>query len=71
MNCLDCLSPARRTPTKALDDDPALEFEYFLAAKLGMTRARLLDEMGALEFVHWSMYYAREAQRRQLANVGA
>jgi len=36
-----------------------------------MTRARLLDEMGALEFVHWSMYYAREAQRRQLANVGA
>ena len=65
------MSPARRTPTKALDNDPGLEFEYFLAAKLGMTRARLLAEMSALEFVHWSMYYAREAQRKQLANGGA
>ena len=66
-NCLDSWSPARRTPTKAMEANPDLEFEHFLAAKLGMTVARLRDEMGSDEFVRWGIYYARIAQREELA----
>lgn len=47
-------------------DNPELQFEHYLAAKLGMTVARLRAEMGHGEFVHWNMYYARIAQQRQL-----
>lgn len=50
-----------------MENDPALEFEFFLAQKLGMTVARMRQEMGNDEFVHWGIYYARKAQMAQLA----
>lgn len=50
-----------------METDPTLEFEYFLAQKLGMTVGRLRQEMGADEFVGWGVYYGRKAQREELA----
>jgi hypothetical protein len=44
-----------------------LEFEFFLAQKLGMTVARLREEMSAEEFGRWVVYYQRKAQRDELA----
>ena len=59
-----------RAPGKAayleLDDDPDLEFTYFLADKLGLLVADLEERMPNAEFVMWSRYYAREGQRRQV-----
>ena len=46
---------------------PGLEFEFFLAEKLCRTVAELRASMSNMEFVEWSVYYAREAQRKQLA----
>lgn len=34
--------------------------------KLGMTVAQLRDTMGNEEYVRWGIYFAREAQSRQL-----
>lgn len=48
-----------------METDPELEFEYFLAEKLGRTIAEL-REMDAAEFVGWGIYYGRKAQRQQL-----
>ncbi len=45
---------------------PDLEFDHFLAAKLGMTVARLRAEIGNDEYVHWQVYFARKAQREEL-----
>lgn len=50
-----------------MENSPALEFEFFLAQKLGMTVGRLRTELSNDEFVHWYIYYARIAQRRELA----
>lgn len=44
-----------------------LEFEFFLAAKLGMTVGQLRAQMGHAEFVAWGVYYARKAQREEMA----
>lgn len=41
----------------------------YLAAKLSMTLARLRAEMSNAEFVRWSMYYARQAQRMELERL--
>jgi hypothetical protein len=57
----------RRTRTKALATNSELEFEFYLAEKLGMPVARLRSEVDQSEFVHWAMYYARIAQTRELA----
>jgi hypothetical protein len=38
-----------------------------LATKLGMTVGRLRTEMSNDEFIRWQAYYARKAQREQLA----
>ena len=43
-----------------------LEFEFYLAERLGMTVSRLRREMSAYEFMQWSVYYGRKAQRRQM-----
>jgi hypothetical protein len=56
-----------RVPTKALASDESLEFEFYLAQKLGMTVSRMRDEMPYDEYVLWSTYYARIAQREELA----
>lgn len=58
--------PIRRH-TKAFETDPSLEWEFFLATKLGMTVARLREEMTNEEFVYWCIYFGRKAQREELA----
>lgn len=50
-----------------MDSNGTLEFEFFLAAKLGMTVAEMRLRMSSQEFVHWDIYYARIAQREELA----
>lgn len=50
-----------------METNPEIEFEYFLAQKLGMTVGRLRVEMGADEFTGWGVYYGRKAQREQIA----
>ena len=50
----------------AFDADDELEMEYFVAAELGMSVARLRVEMPNDEFVRWCVFYARKAQRREL-----
>lgn len=60
-------------PAKAayreLDDDPALEFEHYLAVKLSMTVGELRTRMTNAEFVRWNMYYARIAQQQELERL--
>jgi hypothetical protein len=42
-------------------------FEFFLAEKLGMPVGRLQQELSGYEYMQWSVYYARKAQREELA----
>jgi hypothetical protein len=49
-----------------METDPTLEFEFFLAQKLGRTVAEM-RQMDNMEFVGWQVYYARKAQREELA----
>ncbi|QJY51249.1 hypothetical protein [Pseudonocardia broussonetiae] len=48
-----------------------LEFEFYLADRLGMTVARLRREMTAQEFMEWGVYYGRKAQKQELAMLQA
>lgn len=52
-----------------MDQDPTLEFEFFLAQKLGMTVDAMRRSMSSEEFTGWGMYYARKAQREELARL--
>lgn len=61
----------RRRPFKRLLTDPTLEFEFYLATKLGMTVSRMRDEMTNSEFIHWAAYYERKAQREELEMLKA
>lgn len=54
-----------------MEASPDLEFDYFLAAKLGMTVARLRAEMSGQEYVGWTVYYGRKAQRIELERLKA
>jgi hypothetical protein len=49
-----------------METDPDLEFEHYLASKLGMLVADLRQRMGQLEYVHWQIYFGRKAQREEL-----
>lgn len=53
----------------AMEQNPALEWEHFVAQKLSMTVERLRLEMSGQEFTSWVIYYQREAQRKQLASM--
>ncbi len=44
-----------------------LEFEFYLAERLGMMVADLRRRMSAAEYLGWSIFYGRKAQRAQLA----
>ena len=50
-----------------METDPSLEFDHYLAEQLSMTVAELRHRMGAAEYVAWGIYYARKAQREELA----
>lgn len=47
-------------------EETDLEFEHFLAQKLGMTVARMREEMPSEEYMRWGVYYGRKAQREQI-----
>lgn len=53
-----------------LEHTPDLEFEFYLAERLGRTVAELRAGMSSEEFGYWSIYYGRKAQRAQLAAKG-
>jgi hypothetical protein len=52
-----------------METDPTLEFEYFLAQKLGMTVARMRRELSNDEFMHWGIFYQRKAQQVELERL--
>lgn len=62
---------AVKRPTKVFETNPELEFEFYLADRLGMTVARMRDEMSADEFMRWDIFHARKAQRMELAALKA
>ncbi|HEX6579218.1 MAG TPA: hypothetical protein VF082_12710 [Jiangellaceae bacterium] len=53
-----------------METDPEIEWEYYLADRLGMTVARLREQMSAEEFLRWQVYHGRRAQRMALAQGG-
>lgn len=52
-----------------MEQTPEVEWEHFLAEKLGMTVARLRSEMSQAEFVRWQIYYGRIAQKREIEEL--
>lgn len=48
-----------------MESSPELEFEFYLAQKLGKSVAEL-RQMSQAEFLGWSVYYGRKAQRAEL-----
>lgn len=52
-----------------MEDSPDLEFDYFLAEKLHMSVERMRREVDGQEYLEWSMFYARKAQRLELAQL--
>lgn len=48
-------------------NNPDIEFEFYLAEKLGRTVAELRATVGQDEYVGWTVYYGRKAQRQELA----
>jgi hypothetical protein len=51
--------------------DPEFQFEFFLAAELGMTVAEMRRRMSTSEFVQWNRYYATKSQREGLQQLVA
>lgn len=59
-------------PTKAIyeafDDDESIEFDHFLAERLGWRSVEDLRRgMSAGEWLAWWVYYGRKGQRMQMA----
>lgn len=48
-----------------------LEFEHYLALKLGRTVAELRRSLSQEEWMRWTVYYGRLAQREELARLKA
>lgn len=57
----------RKAAYKAFEASPELEFEFFLADRLGRTVEELRESMTQDEFVRWMVYHGRKAQRQELA----
>ncbi len=45
-----------------------LEFEFFLAQKLGRTVQELRQSLTAHEYMQWGVFYRRKADKQQLQN---
>jgi hypothetical protein len=60
-----------REPTKAtyrsFEANADLEFDHFLAQKLSMTVAEMRRRVSSQEYLEWAVYFARDAQRKELA----
>lgn len=55
----------------ALENDPDLEFEFYLAYKLGMTVAEMRARMGNDEYVLWTRFFMRKQQAAELERLRA
>jgi hypothetical protein len=54
--------------SKAFETNPELEFEFFLTKELGLgTVTRMRSEMTQAEYIGWTVYFGRQAQRNQVA----
>jgi hypothetical protein len=67
MSCPGSAGTSRRRHTKAFETNPDLEFEFFLAEKLGKTVDELRERLSGDEFTRWYVYFGRKAQQRELA----
>lgn len=54
-----------------MGEDPELIAEFVIAEKLGMTVARLREEMSELEFLQWTRYLSVKASAQELADKQA
>jgi hypothetical protein len=54
-----------------LENEPDLEFEFYLAEKLSRTVAELRDTLSNAEYVLWTRFYARKAQAEELERLRA
>lgn len=52
---------------KRFDANPDEEFDHYLAEKLHMSVATMREEVSADEWLRWSIYYGRKAQKQELA----
>lgn len=59
----------RKAAYLALSESTELEFEHYLAVKLGRTVGELRRSMSHAEFLRWNMYYARIAQEAELERL--
>jgi hypothetical protein len=50
-----------------MESRPDIEFDYFLAAKLGRTVAEMRATVSNAEYVGWQVYFGRKAQRQEMA----
>ncbi len=48
-----------------------LEFEFYLAERLHMTVDQLRRRMSQREFMQWSVYFGRKAQRQEMEAIRA
>jgi hypothetical protein len=56
---------------QAMETDPSIEFDHFLAQKLGMTVEEMRHRMSQEEHTAWQVYYGRKAQREEIAMAKA
>ena len=67
MTCLAWVRGPRKAAYLEFENDPELDFEYFLAEKLGgMTVRELRERMDNDELMRWSVFYGRRAQDAEL-----
>lgn len=60
-----------RRPTKVFEENPQTEFDFFLAQKLGRTVDEMRRTLSHSEYLYWTTYYARVAQRQELEQLKA
>ena len=50
-----------------MTSSPDVEFDFFLAEKLGMLVADMRAKISNDEYTGWYVYFGRKAQRREMA----
>ena len=54
-----------------MEASPDVEFDHFLVERLGWRSvAEMRRGMSATEWQRWHVYFARKAQRREIAQAG-
>ncbi len=51
-------------------ENSSVEFDFYLAEKLGRTVQEMRLSVSNLEYLQWQVYYGRKAQREELAAKG-